>query len=70
MYRDVFMLEEIKDGNVASTKYESTILELNTPNIVVVFSNERPEKRKMSSDRWSVYHIEGEYLFRNGGKVE
>ena len=64
------MLEEIKDGKAVSTKYESSILELNTPNIVVVFSNERPEERKMSRDRWSVYNIEGKYLFRNGRKLE
>ena len=64
------MLEEIKDGKAVSTKYESSILDLNTPNIVVVFSNERPEERKMSRDRWSVYNIEGEYLFRNGRKLE
>ena len=65
------MLEELKDGNALSTKYESSILELNTPNIVVVFSNEAPEKYRMSKDRWTVYNIREEYLYKsNGYKVE
>ena len=73
-YMDDFpyaILEEIKDGNAVSTKYDSSILELNTPNIVVVFSNEAPDKRRMSKDRWSVYNIGGEYLLTSCGyKVE
>ena len=65
------ILEEIKDANVASTKYDGSILELKTPNIVLVFSNEAPEKRKMSRGRWTVYNIEGEYLLAsNGCKLE
>ena len=34
------MLEELKDCKAESTKYNSVKLELNTPNTVLVFSNE------------------------------
>ena len=65
------ILEEIKDGKTVSTKYDSSILKLNTPNIVVVFSNENPNEWKMSKDRWTVYDIKEEYLFTSRGcKIE
>ena len=65
------MLEEIKDGNVTSNKYNSSILEPKTPNTVVVFSNKAPDRRKMSKDRWTHYDIEEEYLYTlYGSKVE
>ena len=65
------MLEEIKDGNVTSNKYNSSILEPKTPNTVVVFSNKAPDRRKMSKDRWTHYDIEEEYLYTlYGCKVE
>ena len=54
-----------------STKYSSVKLELNTPNTVLVFSNEKPDKERMSNDRWVIYLIGGGgYLLRtNGYKV-
>ena len=55
-------LEEIKDGNAASTKCGSSILVLKTPDTVIVLSNERPDKDKMSKDRWTVFSIVNEYL--------
>ena len=64
-------IEEIKDGNAVSTKYNSSILDIKIPNCVVVFSNELPDLTKMSKDRWTVYSTDGEYLFRDSGyKVE
>ena len=65
------MLEELKDGKAESTKYNSVKLELNTPNTVLVFSNEKPDKERMSNDRWVIYLIGGGgYLLRtNGYKV-
>ena len=67
---DVFpydLLEEVKDGEVESTKYDSSKLELNTPNIVMVFSNEAPNKERMSKDRWTIYFIGGGYLLHTDG---
>ena len=32
-------------------------LKFYTPNIVVVFSNGRPETRELSKDRWKIFHI-------------
>ena len=65
------MLEELKDCKAESTKYNSVKLELNTPNTVLVFSNEKPDKERMSNDRWVIYLIGGGgYLLRtNGYKV-
>ena len=65
------MLEELKDGKAESTKYNSVKLELNTPNTVLVFSNEKLDKERMSNDRWVIYLIGGGgYLLRtNGYKV-
>ena len=42
------MLEELKDGKAESTKYNSIKLQVNTPNTVLVFSNENPDKERMS----------------------
>ena len=64
-------IEEIKDGNAVSTKYNSSVLDIKIPNTVVVFANEYPNIKKMSTDRWTVYSTDGEYLFKaNGRKVE
>ena len=51
------LLEEIKDGNAVSTKYDSKRLTFKTPNIVLVFSNEQPIITKISKDRWSIFNI-------------
>ena len=56
------LLEEMKDGNAASTKHESSILELKTSNTVIVFSNERPDKDEMSKEHGTVFSIGNEYL--------
>ena len=32
-------------------------LKFYTPNIVVVFSNGRPETGELSKDRWKIFHI-------------
>ena len=64
------MLEELKDCKAESTKYNSVKLELNTPNTVLVFSNEKPDKERMSNDRWIIYLIGvGVLLHSNGYKV-
>ena len=64
------MLEELKDGKAESIKYNSIKLQVNTPNTVLVFSNENPDKERMSKDRWIIYLIGvGILLHSNGYKV-
>ena len=64
------MLEELKDGKAESIKYNSIKLQVNIPNTVLVFSNENPDKERMSKDRWIIYLIGvGVLLHSNGYKV-
>ena len=51
------VLEHIKDGSAISSKYNSSVLTFKTPNLLIVFSNSRPNKFELSSDRWGVYSI-------------
>ena len=52
MYR---ILEDIKDGAATSSKYDSQVIKFKTPNIIMVFSNVRPNTERLSADRWEVY---------------
>lgn len=56
-------LEDLKDGESLSTKYDSKQLTFNVPNIVIVFSNEKPLMYKMSFDRWYVFEIKDDNLW-------
>ena len=56
------VLEKIKDGKLVASKYDSVELRFKTPNVVVVFSNERPSKYKLSRDRWVIFKIEDDKL--------
>ena len=56
------LLEEIKDGQAISSKYDSKILRFKTPNIVAVFSNELPTTIEMSTDRWKIFKINDDDL--------
>ena len=51
------ILENIKDGSAISTKYNSEIIRFKTPNSVIVFTNNQPDKQRLSADRWRVYSI-------------
>ena len=51
------VLEKIKDGKLVASKYDSTEIRFKTPNVVVVFSNEKPSVRKLSKDRWNIFEI-------------
>ena len=57
----------LKDGKAESTKYNSIKLQVNTPNTVLVFSNENPDKERMSKDRWIIYLIGGGVLLHSNG---
>lgn len=50
-------LEQIKNGMIFSTKYESGMKVFNPPH-VICFSNELPKLEKMSQDRWVVRQID------------
>ena len=56
------LLEDIKDGFAMSTKYNSKSLQFKTPNIVILFSNTLPNKKKVSLDRWNISQIMGDNL--------
>lgn len=49
-------IEEIKNGCFASSKYESGMVLMNSPHILV-YSNQRPDTHKMSADRWKIGQI-------------
>ena len=51
------VLENIKDGCATAMKYNSERIQFKTPNIVVVFSNEPPDMKQLSKDRWKIYYI-------------
>ena len=51
------VLEHIKDGCAVSSKYNSNVINFKTPNILLIFSNNRPDTSHLSSDRWHVYSI-------------
>lgn len=53
------VLEEIKNGLICNTKFETGNKIINPPNIVV-FANSPPEVEQMSLDRWEIYGINKE----------
>ena len=56
------LLEDLKDGQAITSKYDSKELRFASPNIVILFSNEGPCVEKLSQDRWKIYTISGENL--------
>ena len=61
-FQNYSVLENIKDGCAVSTKYISTLLNFKTPNILIVFSNNQPDKHCLSADRWRIYSITNDGL--------
>ena len=51
------VLEDIKDGQASSCKYNSKMLNICTPNVLIVFSNYWPLTNKLSNDRLKLYSI-------------
>jgi len=49
-------IEEIKNGCFFSTKYESSMVVMNSPH-VLIFANEYPHVEKLSADRWKITEI-------------
>ena len=56
------LLEHLKNGRTLASKFDSKELKFHTPNIIVVFSNEKPDVGQMSKDRWKIFHIRDEDL--------
>ena len=56
------LLEKIKNGRTVAGKFDSKELKFKTPNTVVVFSNEKPDVRELSKDRWKIFRIRDDDL--------
>ena len=56
------VLVKIKNGRIVANKYNSPELKFQTPNIVIVFSNDKPEVKNLSKDRWKIFRIQNEDL--------
>jgi len=51
------VLEDLKDGDAFAAKYNSQQLKIRTPNVVMVFSNEKPNTNQLAMDRWKLLYI-------------
>ena len=56
------VLEKIKNGRIVANKYNSAELKFQTPNIVIIFSNDKPEVKNLSKDRWKIFRLQNEDL--------
>ena len=56
------VLEDLKDGDAFAAKYNSQRLKIRTPNVVMVFSNERPDTNQLAIDRWKLLYITDDNL--------
>ena len=50
------ILEDIKDGQATTSKYDNENIRFKTPNTVIIFSNHYPDLKKLSRDRWILLH--------------
>ena len=55
-------IEDLKDGNVFASKYDSKELMIKVPNVVIVFSNNTPSIKELAKDRWKIFSIENDEL--------
>ena len=65
---DYNLMEEFKDGIIISGKYQSRVKGIKSCN-VVVFSNERPEKNRLSKDRWNIRVVNPPYEIRTKDNI-
>lgn len=52
-------IEAVKDGLITNIKYEANTYIFNSP-VVMIFSNEEPDLKKLSADRWKIYSIDAD----------
>ena len=50
------ILDDIKDGQATTSKYDNDNIRFKTPNTVMTFSNHYPDLKKLSRDRWILLH--------------
>lgn len=55
-YINYGVIEKLKDGCIYSGKYEGAVCIFPHP-FVYIFANEKPEKNKISQDRWNIVNI-------------
>lgn len=55
------VLENLKNGRILSTKYESIVKKYKRPHIIV-FANFKPQVNKLSLDRWAIYEINNDKI--------
>ena len=53
---------KIKNGRILASKFDSAELKFNTPNIVIVFTNDRPDVNQLAQDIWKIFKIEDDDL--------
>jgi len=58
-------LESVKDGIFYNTKYESGMVMYDPPH-VICFANWKPQKEKLSKDRWKIMNINNEPTIKIG----
>lgn len=51
-------LEDLKDGSLLNSKYQSRMFKFKTPHVVVMM-NEEPEADKLSADRYDIRYVNG-----------
>ena len=51
------ILEDVKDGQATTSKYDNDNIRFKTPNTLMVFSNHYPKLQKLSRDRWQIFNI-------------
>ena len=49
------VLEQLKDGRFLAAKFSSKEIKICKPNIVIVFSNDKPEVKKLAMYRWKIF---------------
>ena len=56
------MLEQLKDGRIIASKYNSKEIKICKPNIVIVFANKKPTLSELAMDRWKLFRVKGKDL--------
>lgn len=52
------LVEDLKNRLLMSTKYQTQMKVLHSTPHVIIFTNEEPDRDKLSMDRWKIMHME------------